>query len=94
MVGTTTITCSDRTIRLTLPRVEIHDNYNRGNKMIAMSPSTILTLKETKIICATIKKILKPQLCKGVIMQQSSSREEQPQKKRQSYRSTLTKGIL
>ena len=82
MVGTTTITCNERTIQPTLSRVEIHNNYNRGNRIITMSPPTILTVNETKINCTTIKKILKPQLYKGVIIQQSNSTGQQPQEKK------------
>ena len=57
-------------------------NYNRGNKLTAMSPPKILTVNEAKISCTTIKKILKPQLYKGVIIQQNTSTEEQLQEKK------------
>ena len=69
MVGATTITFSDRTIRPILSRLKIHENYNRGNKITAMFPSKILTINEAKLDCTTIKKILKLQLYKGVIIQ-------------------------
>ena len=36
-----------------------------------------------KINCTTIEKILKPQLYKGVIIQQSNSTEVKPQKKKE-----------
>ena len=62
----------------TLAKMEIHDKYNRRNKLIAISLPTIPTVYETKINCTTIKKILKPQLYKGVIIQQNNSTEEQP----------------
>ena len=56
--------------------------YNRGNKLIAISLPTIPIVYEVKINCTTIKKILKPQFYKGVIMQQNNSTEEQPWKKK------------
>ena len=68
MISATAITCNERTIQPTLVRVEIHSNYNKGNKKIAVSPPKILTVNETKVNCTTIKKILKPQLYKGVII--------------------------
>ena len=59
------ITCNARTIRPTLPRVEIHDNYNRGNKVISMLPTKIFTVSEMKINCTSITRILKPQIYEG-----------------------------
>ena len=67
MLGATAITGNERTMQPTLLRVEIHNNYNKGNKIIAVSPHKILTVNETKVNCTTIKKILKP-LYKGVII--------------------------
>ena len=72
IVGTTTITYNNGTIQPTLSRMEIYNNYNRGNKAIAMSQPKILTVYETKISWATIKKTLKPQLYKRIIIQQSN----------------------
>ena len=68
MIGATAITCNERTIQPALLRVEIQSNYNKGNKTTAVSPPKILTVNETKVNCTTIKKILKPQLYKGVII--------------------------
>ena len=68
MLGATAITGNERTIQPILLRVEIHNNYNKDNKIIAVSPPKILTVNETKVNCTTIKKILKPQLYKGVII--------------------------
>ena len=77
----TKITYNDGTIRRTLSRVEMLENYNRANKVITMSPTKIITLNETKISCTTIKKILTPQLYKRVIMQQHSTEEQAQEKK-------------
>ena len=82
ILGATAITYNDGTIRRTLSRVEICDEYNRGN-VITMSQPKIITVNETKINCVTIKNILTPQLCKGVIMQHSNSTEKQPQEKKE-----------
>ena len=68
MLGATAITGNERTIQPILLRVEIHNNYNKDNKIIAVSPPKILTVNETKVNCTAIKKILKPQLYKGVII--------------------------
>ena len=73
---------------------EIYDNYNRGSKILVMSPPTISTVNKTEINSTTIKKILKPQLYKRVIIQQSKTKNGQSQKKRKSYRNTLMKNIL
>lgn len=62
MVSASTVTYNDKTIRPTLSRMEINDNYDRGNKIIAMSPPTMLTLNKTKINFTTITRILKPQI--------------------------------
>lgn len=64
MVSASTVMCNDKTIRPTLSRVEIHGNYDRGNKIIAMSPPTMITitLNKTKINFTTVKRILKPQI--------------------------------
>ena len=83
ILGATTITYNYGTIRPTLSRVEICDKYNRGNKVIAMSQPEIITVNETNINCITIKKILTPQLYKGVIIQHSNSTEKQPQEKKE-----------
>ena len=64
-------------------RVETQDNYNRRNKVIKMSPPKILTVNETKLNCTTICKILKPELYKGLIIQQNNSTEKQPQEKKE-----------
>ena len=63
--------------------MEICDKYNRGNKVIAMSQPEIITVNETNINCITIKKILTPQLYKGVIIQHSNSTQKQPQEKKE-----------
>ena len=47
-----------------------------------MSQPEIITVNETNINCITIKKILTPQLYKGVIIQHSNSTEKQPQEKK------------
>ena len=82
ILGATTITYNDGTIRSTLSRAEICDEYNRGNKVITMSQAKIITVNEMNINCITIKKILTPQLYKGVIIQHSNSTEKQPQEKK------------
>ena len=74
IVGTPTITCNDRIIRQTLSKLKIHDNYNRGNKVIAMSPA-----KDK--VCYHYD--LKPQLYKGVIIQQSNSAKVKRQEKKE-----------
>ena len=61
ILGATTITYNDGTIRRTFSRVETWDEYNRGN-VITMSQPKIITVNETKINCVTIKKILTPTL--------------------------------
>ena len=58
MVDATTITSNDRTIRPTLSRVEIQNNYIGDKEVITMSPTTMLKVNEMKISCNTIKKIL------------------------------------
>lgn len=62
MVNASRMTCNDRTIRPTLSKVKIHDNYDRSNKIIVMPPPTILTVNKTKKNSTTIKMILKSQL--------------------------------
>ena len=83
IVGTTTITYNDRIIQRTLPRLKIHDNYNRGNKVIAMSPA-----KDK--VCYHYD--LKPQLYKGVIIQQSNSAKKNDRKKRKNYPQDIDEG--
>ena len=83
IVGTTTITYNDRIIRRTLSRLKIHDNYNRGNKVIAMSPA-----KDK--VCYHYD--LKPQLYKGVIIQQSNSAKKNDRKKRKNYPQDIDEG--
>ena len=83
---------NDRTIRPYLSRVKKHDRYSRGNKLIAMSPPKISIVNETKINCTTIKKILKPQLFKGVMMQQGNSTEGQTQEKKEELPQHIDEG--
>ena len=83
ILDATTITYNYGTIRPTLSRVEICDKYNRSNKVIAMSQTKIITVNETNINCIIIKKILTPQLYKGVIIQNTNSTEKQPQEKKE-----------
>ena len=48
-----------------------------------MSQTKIITVNETNINCIIIKKILTPQLYKGVIIQHTNSTEKQPQEKKE-----------
>ena len=49
MAGATSVTYNDRKIRSTFSMVEIHGNYNRRNKIIAMSQPIIFIVNKIKL---------------------------------------------
>ena len=57
-----------------------------------ISPPEMFTLNEMNMNCTTIKKILKPKLYKGVIVQQSKSKKVKPQEKREELQQHIDEG--